>query len=210
MSGESDAPDSPVQPSRPAVATYYASLTAHHPAGPVGELVRMLAKGDLDPAAMERHIERHGLAREDWYRRQATDLAIGFIDHCLLDGSLDQRELADIQALNAYLDLNGAYFKLRPAEVAARLAAEMERMLEDAVITQEEELYQVELQTAFMLGYDDYLSLIRVAVERSHARLCEWANSGGSQAKSAAQKLAHLDSLYQLVTARPRRSGALY
>lgn len=193
------------------IREYFASLASHYSAGPIAELVAILADGGFDAAIIDAHIKRHGVAREDWYHRQVTDLGIGFIDHCLRRGGLDRQALANVHLLNSCLGLeSGAYFRFRPAEVAARLATQMDRILEDAVITDEEELYQVELQAAFALGYDEYLSLVRGAVERAYAGLQEAAHLGSTDSRRASQNLVRLEPLYRLVTARPRRSGALY
>jgi hypothetical protein len=211
MSEQADQVENLELPRRREIAAYFTSLTSQHSAGPIGELVAILATGTLEAIAMEEHIKRHGLAREDWYRRQVTDLGIGFISHCLANSSLSAEHLAEIHALNAYLGLDhGAYFTLRPAEVAAILSQQMDRILEDAVITEEEELYQVELQAAFGLGYDQYLALTRSAFERAHTSLTLEASGVGPSGERARAKLQVIEPLYRLVRMRARRPGALY
>ena len=211
ISGDSARADEATANVRPLIAAHYRVKVETHPSGPIGELVAQLATGILDPRQVERLKRSHGLAGEDWYRRQVADLALGFIENCLLDGALNEQELTDIHALNACLGLdNRAYFKLRPAEVSALLSEQLDRILDDDLITDEEELYQVELQAAFGLGYDEYLLLIRGALERAYAQLSRSAEIGGPSAADARRKLKALDPIYRLATATRRTPGALY
>lgn len=211
MSGESSQSESSQLPQRPEIAVYFQSMAAEHIGGPIGELVKILAAGTLDPKAMDAYLKHHGLARENWYRRQVTDLGLGFIEHCLGGGALTPVQLGDLHALNAFLGLDdGAYFRLRPAEVAAILGSQMDCILEDAEISKEEELYQVDLQSAFGLGYDQYLALTRSAFERAYSELQMLASGRGASAERAKHNLKAIEPLYHLVTLRPRTRGALY
>jgi hypothetical protein len=196
---------------RSLIASYYTTKVEAHSHGPIGELVRQLATGILDQRKVEQLKRAHGLAGEEWYRKQVADIALGFIEDCLADGALSEHALADIHALNACLSLDkGAYFKLRPAEVGALLGEELDRILDDDLITDAEELYQVELQAAFGLGYDEYLLLTRRAFERAFAQLSRSADMGGPSAVDAKRKLKALEPIYRLATAIRRTPGALY
>jgi hypothetical protein len=198
-------------PRWPEIAVHFGAIAAEHSREPIGALVQLLATGTLDPEALKAHVRRHGVAREDWYQRQVTDLGIAFIIHCLDDGPLGAEKLAEIHALNAYLELDsGAYFKLRPVEVAAILGARMDRILDDDVITSEEELDQVELQAAFCLGYDQYLALVRSSLERSYLTLQRKSGGTGPSAEQARRNLSAIEAIYRLATSRARSPGALY
>ena len=196
---------------RPVIASYFGEIASQGGKGPIGELAVLLSAGVLEAAAFEKHVRRHGVAKEEWFKRQLVDLALGFIKEGLRDGALSENHLMDVRALNAFLTIDdGDFFELRPAEVATILGAQLDRILEDAVISNVEELYQVELQAAFGLGYDDYLALTRGAFERTFLDLSLQAGGSGSSALDAERKLEALEPVYRLATARRRTLGARY
>jgi hypothetical protein len=196
---------------RPVVASYFGTLAAEGNRGPIGELTVILSSGVLEPGAFRAHAKHHGVRGEKWFTLQVIDLSLGFIEQALKDGPLTSSELADIRALNAFLQItDGQFLQHRPGEVAAILCAQLERILEDEEISDEEELFQVDLQAAFGLGYDDYLALTRRAFERAHLDLTAQAAGSGINALVAKRKLASLEPVFRLATARRRTPGAMY
>jgi hypothetical protein len=175
--------------------------------GVIGEVVQFLATGDVAPDSFRTVRVRHGLHREDWLRGQILDLVLDCVREILADGVLTADRQADVRALRLCLEIpDGEFMDRRPAELAAILGEELDRILEDSVIDEGEELYQVELQALFGIGYDDYLALTRTAFEGAHTELSEFARSSSA----AATKLAALEPIYQLVISHHRRLGALY
>jgi hypothetical protein len=134
-------------------------------------------------------------------------LIIGYVREALQSGTLAATHLSDVRILSLCLAVPaGEFMDLRPAEIAALLGDQLDRILEDAVIDDEEELYQVDLQAAFGLGYDDYLMLVRRAFERAYADLSARAARG----ESVADKLRAIEPIYRLAISRPRTLGALF
>jgi hypothetical protein len=175
--------------------------------GPIGEVVHLLSVGELTPTVFGALCRKHGLQREQWFRGQVLDLVIGYVQDALRSGALTSAHQADVRILSMCLDISaGEFVDRRPAEIAALLGEELERILDDDVIDDAEELYQVDLQTAFGLGYDDYLTLVRTAFERAHADLSARAARG----EAVGAKLRALEPIYRLATSRPRSLGALY
>src|SRR5688572_19754822 len=114
--------------------------------GPLGEVVRLLAEGNLSPAEFRALCHQHGLGREHWFRAQILDLVIGYVQEALRSGTLSSAQLSDIRALSICLAISEREFiDRRPAEVAAILGEQLERILEDSTIDDAEELYQVDL-----------------------------------------------------------------
>jgi hypothetical protein len=203
----------------PGIGAYFTDLeTRHCTLGLVGEIIGLLAAENLNPAEYERICRQHGVAREPWFRRQILDLVLGHVSRLLENGPLDvkaQRELRGLQrelrGLRLFLNVrDGEFQKFRPAEVAALLGKQFERILEDFVIDDSEELQQVELQAVFGLSYDDYLTLIRAPLERVVAELSGIQCEGSSGERSSAMTLSALEPMYRLATKRRRTLGALY
>jgi hypothetical protein len=180
--------------------------------GPTGELIALLASGHSEPIAYHEIVERHGVARETWFRQQSLDLVLGYARACLETGALDANRQSDISHLKEFMDVGeGEFATQRPAEVASLLQEQLEMILADGVIDENEDLYQVELQKAFDLGYDQYLLFTRVVLERVWARLSHMAdNATDLEAGWARRRLYALEPLYRLAVAQPRTLGTLY
>jgi hypothetical protein len=181
--------------------------------GPIGELVAQIATGHLDPISYHSICERHGVAREPWLRSQCLDLVLSYVRHCLTSGQgLSPEHVRSLRALQSFLRVrDGEFLALRPAEVASVIREQLDEILADAVIDDGEELYQVELQAVFGLGYDDYLAMTRVVFERVSADLSIQARAAEAPAAAAAaKKLDTLAPVVRIATARARTLGALY
>jgi AcrR family transcriptional regulator len=176
--------------------------------GPVGNLVRAMVNEQLSEDRFTSIVDAYGVRRDSWFRGQVLDLVLGYIVSALESHPrLRPEHQADIKMLRKHLEIrDGEFMERRPAEVAAILNEQFERILEDGIIDSEEELYQVELQAAFGLGYDDYLAVTRRACENAYSDLQLLA----ARDSEALQKLRALEPLYRLVTLRPRGLGALY
>jgi hypothetical protein len=193
--------------------------TVHADAGSTGavaEILLLLSQGILDGAPFAKIIKQHELNREPWFRQQRLDLVVGYISALLSEGELDSKALGSIATLKKCLGvLEGDFISLRPAEVAAVLTSELERILEDDFIDEVEDLRQTELQAAFDLSYDQYLQLTRAEFEREMASLMERLELAKRARNSESvrvleEKIQALDPIYQLAVSQPRRLGALY
>ncbi len=194
-----------------AIAKYFGEVAEKGNRGPIGELAVLLSQGKLEPAVFAAHVRANGLEGEEWFRRQVLDLSLGFIRDALGANTLTAASLADIRSVNAFLHIAaGDFFACRPAEVAAVLGEQLMLILEDAEISNDEELLQVELQAAFGLGYDEYLALGRTAFERAFLDLQLQQSMPGANAQSLGRKLSALEPIYRLATLRKRTLGALY
>lgn len=193
----------------PLLRTHFTNALAEHgERGPVGAVLRELATGDLSDESFESIVTSHGVRREPWFRGQLLDLVLGYIQ-AVLDAHLRllREHQAEVARLRRHLSIkDGEFMERRPAEIAAILNGQLERILDDGIIDGEEELRQVELQTAFGIGYDDYLAVSRRAIENAYSELQALAGRN----PDATAKLLALEPIYRLATVRPRGLGALY
>lgn len=126
--------------------------------------------------------------------------------------NLSPPRLKDITTLQTLLRIPpSAYSKVRPVEVATILRQQLEEILADAVIDRAEDLYQVELQAIFGLGYDEYLRMTRVVFERVWDELQqEAALQHVDRAALIHVKITAIEPIVRLALAQPRSTGALY
>jgi hypothetical protein len=184
--------------------------------GAVGEILSLLSQGCLKRAAFAEIIERHELNRESWFSKQRLDLVLGYVSALVADGDLDAEHLKAISNLKNCLGVTeGDFVSLRPAEVAAILAGELEQILEDDSIDEEEDLRQADLQDVFDLSYDQYLQLTRIEFERAMSSLVERlerarGNGDNDLVRQLEHKIAALDPVYRLAVSQHRRLGGLY
>lgn len=192
------------------LATFFAALgAAQGTAGPIGELTAHLATGNRDPLVYREVRERHGFGAEPWFQAQRLDIVLAYARACSERGRrLSDGQLAELRALRSFLHVrDGEFAENRPAEVASIVREQVEEILADAVINDAEDVYQVEFQAAFGLGYDDYLSMARIVFERVWSDLQREESAGNGS--PAERKRAALGPIVRMATARARTSGAL-
>lgn len=197
-----------------AVREYFTQVAIERGAqSPIGEFIALLASGQAAPGLYSEVVERHGLLREHWFRNDRLDLVLGYVRAALEAGPLDRERQRDVTHLKEWLEIaEGEFATHRPVEVATLLQGQLEVILDDREISEAEDLYQVELQRAFDLGYDQYLAFTRTVLERVRSDLSMVnadALAGPARARLRRQRAA-LEPLYCLAVAQPRTLGALY
>ncbi|MDP9178957.1 MAG: hypothetical protein M3O61_14855 [Gemmatimonadota bacterium] len=187
-----------------------------NPAGWVRDVVLLASEGNLGPTGFQDAIAQHGLTKEQGLRKAALDLILDFIAWALERGTMTPGVLKQVDELKRFMDVReGEFFAFRPVEVATLLTSQLDRILQDLTIDGAEDLYQVELQAAFDLGYDQYFALTRRAFE---AAMEDWrlqferAIEGRDTAAVIIleRKGRALEPVVNLALAQPRSLGALY
>ena len=195
----------------PLVQAHFASALARFgPKGPIGSVLTMLSGEEFDRRAWEALLDDTGTRREAWFRAQILDLVLGFVTACLDSGPLTDAQIEATRELKRFLDVQpGEFMSVRRAEIAAVLTEQMDIILEDGQIDSSEDLYQVELQSLFDIGYDDYIALTRRAIERGWLTLQMLARDEPNNPQSR-RLVRALEPLYKLACAQSRTLGALY
>lgn len=177
--------------------------------GVVGEVLGIIAGGADDAFACANAAKLHGATGEEWYRRECVDLVLGYVKHLVEDATLDAEAVRDVNVLKARLQIrHGDFTQLRPVAVARVLQDQLELLLADGHIDQTEDLYQVELQGMFDLGYDEYLALVGAVLADHWSRMSDqlarvrWRNA--ETATELEAKLRALEPLYRLAVGRGR------
>ena len=179
-------------------------------------LLAALAQPQASRQELEQILSSHGLSQNGAVRQQIIDLVLQFVDESLQDSGLTESLVVEIRTLKAFLEIReGEFFKYRPVEVSEILTNQLNRILGDFVIDRSEDLYQVELQAAFDLGYDQYFGLTRRAFEETmelwDAQIRQ-AQAGNDKdaLEILKQKRAGLEPFMKLAMAQQRTLGALY
>lgn len=187
----------------PLLRAYFGARKGQPAHGPTAELMGMLASGTLTDSSFRELVQRHHLSHEPWFRKQCLDLVLGFLQALLDSAPLTSEAQEELLWLKRSLAVReGELFDYRPAEITALLAGQMEAILADGAVDDAEERYQVELQRALDLGYDQYLALSRRAIEEAlrdlELRLA--MRQSASEDPSLRERIRALQSLYWLAT----------
>jgi hypothetical protein len=191
-------------------------IAANGNRGAVGEVAQWLADGSLDPTSFAEIVERNGCSREVWFRDGMVDLVLAYATERLtLTRRPEIPDVSDIRLLQLVLHIDeDEFFFRRPAELSRLIQDQFDFILEDGVIDGAEDLYLVELQAAFQLGYDELMILARPAIERAVVTLETGLGMAGqwnaASRRAALEKLTALEPTYLLATANQRSLGALY
>ncbi len=180
-------------------------IDEHGNAGPIGSLAAQLASGSL---SRERTHSILGAQPPSWSKPALLDLILFYLRRALRDHRLTAQEQLTVRELKLLFRITeGEFIENRQAEVATLLADQLERMLEDDQIDDSEALQQVELQRVFDLSYDQYLALIRPALEGAVERLIRAVEAPSSieERKISYAKLNALRPVYLLSETQRRR-----
>ena len=171
---------------------------------PIREVVESIMSEALGHDGVAEILNRHGIPREH-LRTQLLDLVLYYGEFALVDHALSPDETATIRRLKLLLAIKeGEFWDLRRNAVARLVWLAIERILEDRTVSFAEELHQVELQSLFDLGYDQFLELVREAVQQIHDRLREVSPSDAADLLKAVRQWNPLVD----PETRPRIDGA--
>ena len=132
------------------------------------------------PDAWETKLQRLQGAEKEFgadYRRQhneeMADFLLHFIRYCLNDHKITPREVDALLELRVLLDIrDGDLYEKRREEVRRLLETQIDWIEADFRIEYAEELYLVDLQRIFDLGYDQLLALAQPHVAEILDSLC--------------------------------------
>jgi hypothetical protein len=181
--------------------------------GPLGELVERLGTGNLTLQGRRQILGDAGALHDLDYRKAELDLLLSFVGRVIDSGIFGPDGQKAFTLLKKIFDVQeGEFVRYRPVELATLLGSQLDTILEDSVIDPSEDVYQVALQDAFDLGYDQYLALCRRALEHAWFRLCEALREEREPnlVKYRQGRLDDLEPLYQLAQMQRRTLGALY
>jgi hypothetical protein len=183
--------------------------------GPIGQVVALLASGGASRLAYRELLDRHGLRREQWFHKDRLDLVLGLVSTYLETGEFNSDRQRDVSQLKEFLEIReGEFAEFRPAEVATLLQTQLDYILQDREIDSSEDLQLAELQRAFDLGYDQYLSFVRRVLERVWRDLsigaAELESERGAVDEAIVRQIAVIEPLYRMAISQRRTLGALY
>lgn len=181
--------------------------------GPLLQEIERLADGTLSPSIHSEILKGEAVLRDPHFRAAELDLVLGYIQDRADRGPLSADDFESLRAIKTALEVReGELLKHRRIEIAYLLGDQLETILEDGVIDKPEELYQVELQDAFDLGYDQYLALIGPRVEQAvsrHQDDLRLATSSDEQ-KKLRKNLSALETLLELTRRQGKTLGHLF
>jgi hypothetical protein len=181
--------------------------------GPLGLLVECLGHGELTRKRRHQILGEAGLLYDLTFRKAELDLLLAFALSAMETKSFDLDHEVALRLVKEVFEVEeGEFLEHRPVELATLLGAQLDMILEDGVIDPSEDIYQVALQDAFDLGYDQYLALCRRALEHAWFRLWEALREQRDPylAQYIRKQLDDLGPLYLLAQKQRRSLGALY
>ena len=189
---------------------HFAEVLSRTPqGGPLAEILTLLVADEKDPRTYRRVFSDYGVRHQDWFRKDLSNLLIGIVEAILQDGPITATDQLQLDQLKECLSLrSGDLAKYEPHAVATLLDSQVEMLLEDSEIDPSEDLYQVELQRALDLGYDEYLAFVWPVMDRVMNRLmsdlARVQEMDGPQEGRLMRKIAMLEPHYRLAAATHR------
>jgi hypothetical protein len=181
--------------------------------GPLSEIVSGLARGEIDLARRRTILTAAGLLHDRHHRMAELDLLLGFVEAGLQSGGFSAGHQLAFSALKRVFDVQeGEFLECRAVELSTLLCGQLDVILEDNIIDPAEDKYQVALQDAFDLGYDQYLRLIRRSLEHARLRLGDSLSRELNPEKivDLRRQLEALEPVVRLAELQQRTLGALF
>ena len=125
----------------------------------IGELI---ASDKFSRASFEELMQTEGLLGAPNLKVTLLDLTLVFMRACVDDHYLSKVEIAELDSLVTIFRIDeGDFYELRRDAVQEIISAQAVWMLEDQYMTEQEEIFQRDMQRLFGLSYDQYVALLR-------------------------------------------------
>ena len=125
----------------------------------IGELI---TSGSFSRTSFDELMQTEGLLRASNIKETLLDLTLIFTRECVEDHYLSEVEIAELDSLVTIFRIEeGDFYELRRDAVQEIISAQAVWMLEDQYMTEQEEIFQRDMQRLFGLSYDQYIALLR-------------------------------------------------
>jgi hypothetical protein len=195
-----------------ALNRFFQAKALEYPDGSASrEIADLLGRGALTPEHRVAIVSNHGLERAPRLQGIFLDWVIELVQGLLAQGAFSSEYALALGPVKASLGIKeGNFLSMRPMEIKAVLCEQLTGILEDGVLEEHEELAQSDLQSAFDLGYDQYLGLTRPLYEAAIGDLSLRLEQVSSKDAARLQRrLLSLQSVCTLAMAQPRSLGGL-
>jgi hypothetical protein len=175
------------------------------------EIATLLALGELTAEHRASIVSKYGLEGDPRLQAIFLDWVIELVQVLLTQGAFSSEYALALRPVKASLGIReGDFLSMRPMEIKAVLCEQLTGLLEDGVLEEHEELAQSDLQSAFDLGYDQYLGLTRPLYEVAIGDLIlRLKQALPEDAARLQRRLLNLQSVCTLAMAQPRSLGGL-
>lgn len=177
---------------------------------PTAGIARLTLSGELSRVAIEDLATGFGGTDDGRVRESIMDFAIMVIRECLRDHVLLPDEADFIREMKIHLGIReGDLLDSRDEDVRSILTREVERLFEDGRVDSQEDLFQVALQEALSLSYDEYIELTRESakrlVDRWVAKITEDGVITGAERQDLNRRVAALGRVYSFTPEQKQR-----
>src|SRR5437762_107957 len=149
-----------------AIRDHFASRYLGPTGGVLADVVKLLSIGKLTRSKRQRLLTAAGVLNNSDFRKAEIDVVLSYIRAEMESQAFGPEQRQAFEVLKELFEIGeGEFAHFRAVELATMLNAQLEQMLEDDVIDPKEDEYQVALQDAFDLGYDQYMAMCRRAFE---------------------------------------------
>lgn len=134
--------------------------TSFQPSSPKSDLADFLISEELSRASLDQMCDLVGIKDISDIKSESMDLILHYIQTCLRDHELNDEELENIRVMKLLFRVKeGDFLSLKEEEVVQIVSTQFQMLIADREVTDEEELFQLNLRKVFGISYDQYLEL---------------------------------------------------
>ena len=126
----------------------------------IQEIVQNIYDNDFDTKNRDLILNNHNIEEIEYLKYYAIAFIIDYIKFVLNDYVISEKERCNVALLKHYFKIKeGDFYKYRYIEIIEILHRQFEKIYEDGIITDDEEIHKFEVQDLFDLSYDQFLEI---------------------------------------------------
>jgi len=126
----------------------------------IQEIAQNIYNNGFDTISLQPILKKHKIGKIEYIKEQSLAFIIDVIKLVLNDYVISEGERKNIALLKMYFKIaDGDFYKYKYNEIVEILNRQFEKIYEDGIVTDEEEVHKFEVQDLFDLSYDQFLEI---------------------------------------------------
>lgn len=124
--------------------------------------LQLIIDGQMSSLALDKVLADKGIRRITDIKEKTLDVLLDYADIILEDDVLSQEELRNLKMLKLFFRVEEGDFQKNNKfkRVETIIVHQLEKLYEDGVLENHEELHQSDLQGVFGLGHDEFMNIV--------------------------------------------------
>ena len=140
--------------------------------GIMQDITQNIRANGFDVISLQTILNKHKIGKIEYIKDKSLFFIIDYIKIILNDHTITDKERNNISLLKRYFKIEeGDLYKHKYSEIVEILNRQFEKIYEDGIITNEEDIHKFEVQDLFDLSYDQFLEIKEKYISKHREKL---------------------------------------